>query len=123
MSKIKMVFLTCVIALVTGLFNTASAQHTTFSVHYEGGDDSLYVHIKRDMIYPPVAKRNRIQGKVIVSVDLEADGTFSRVQAVKALGGGCTGEAIRLVKELENSGKLIAPGYKATYQIPIIFKL
>lgn len=122
MGKVKIMLLLGMIALA-GVFNTAAAQHTPFSEHYKGGDDSLYVDFKKDMIYPPVAKRNRIQGQVIVSVDLEADGHFSRIQAVKSLGGGCTAEALRLVKELQNSGKIIAPGYKATYQIPVIFKL
>ncbi len=122
MGKLKIVLLLSVIVFA-GVFNTVSAQHTPFSVNYTGGDDSLYVDFKKNMIYPPVAKRNRIQGTVIVSVDLESDGHFSRIQSVKSLNGGCTAEALRLVKELQNSGKIIAPGYKATYQIPVIFKL
>lgn len=101
----------------------AQSDKIPFADHYKGGVDSLLHDIKEIMVYPPNAKRNRVQGKSIVFVTLEADGSFSQTSLVKKIGAGCDSEAIRIVKELQNTGKIIAPGYKANYQIPIHFKL
>lgn len=106
--------------------------HTSFSQtkeelpiaeHYAGGTDSLMSDINKMLVYPPNAKRNRIQGTAIIFITMEADGSFSTVKPVKKVGSGCDAEAIRVIKEIEKNGKFSRPGYKANYQIPITFKL
>jgi protein TonB len=87
--------------------------------HYEGGQDSMYAFIQRNIKYPPMAKRNRIQGECIVHIVLNADGKTSGISVVKNIGGGCGEEAGRVAKLL----KFKAPGYKFQTSIPIIFKL
>lgn len=94
-----------------------------YAEHYEGGRDSLLADIQKSMIYPSGAKRNRIQGTVLVHVSMDENTEYKEVKIIKRLGSGCDQEAIRIVKELRNSGKLRAPGYKANYTIPVKFKL
>jgi protein TonB len=87
--------------------------------HYEGGQKAMYSFIESRTIYPPMAKRNRIQGECIISFLLNEDGTCSKYTVVKNIGGGCGEEALRVVKLL----KFRAPGYKMQTSVPVYFKL
>ena len=86
---------------------------------YPGGQEAMYAFIKQKAIYPPVAKRNRLQGECIVGVTINPDGTVSAIKIIKNIGGGTGDEAMRLVSLL----KFNAIGYKLETSIPIIFKL
>jgi protein TonB len=86
---------------------------------YEGGQTAMYTFINQNMIYPAMAKRNRIQGECIASCALEADGRITQLVIVKGLGGGCNEETLRLIKLL----KFRAPGYRKQYSIPVYYKL
>lgn len=87
--------------------------------YYEGGQTAMYAFINSQLLYPPTAKRNRIQGECIVGGVLEADGTMTNINVVKNIGGGCGEEAARIVKLL----KFKAPGFKQQTSIPVYFKL
>ena len=87
--------------------------------YYEGGQTAMYEFINSHVLYPPTAKRNRIQGECIISCVLEADGSVTNVGVVKNIGGGCGEEAARVVKLL----KFNAPGFKSQTSIPVYFKL
>lgn len=87
--------------------------------HYEGGQDSMYAFINRNLKYPPMAKRNRIEGECIVKVKLDENGNASEHSSVKNIGGGCGEEAVRVIKLL----KFKAPGYSMQTSIPVIFNI
>ena len=87
--------------------------------HYEGGQDSMYAYINRNIVYPILAKKNRMQGECIIGLILEADGSTSTHTIVKNIGGGAAQEALRVVKQLKFKG----PGYRIQTSIPVIFKL
>jgi protein TonB len=87
--------------------------------YYQGGQTAMYTFINSQLLYPPTAKRNRIQGECIVSGTLEADGTMTGVSVVKNIGGGCGEEAVRIIKLL----KFNPPGFKSQTSIPVYFKL
>jgi protein TonB len=86
---------------------------------YEGGQEAMYEFINKEMVYPPLAKRNRIAGQIIVSFVLNEDGSTASHKIVKDASGGLGAEALRLVKLL----KFKAPGYSLNTSIPINFKL
>lgn len=94
-----------------------------FAEHYEGGKDSLLADIQKLLIYPSGAKRNRIQGTVLVQIIMDDNSEYKGVKIIKKVGSGCDQEAIRIVNELRNSDKLKAPGYRSQYTIPVKFKL
>lgn len=87
--------------------------------HYPGGQDSMYAFINSNLIYPVMAKKNRIQGECIISVLLNEDGTLSNIKVVKNIGGGCGEEALRVVSLL----KFRPPGYKIQTGVSVYFKL
>jgi periplasmic protein TonB len=125
-----------VLALVVGLAFSAAAQTATppaaatnspavtdkilpVAQHYEGGQPAMYEFIAKEMVYPPMARRNRFQGQCIVSFTLNQDGSTANHKIIKNIGGGCGEEALRLVKLI----KFKAPGYNMNASIPINFKL
>jgi len=87
--------------------------------YYEGGQTAMYEFIGKELKYPLLAKRNRIQGQCIVSFTLNPDGTMSGVKLVKQLGGGTGEEALRVVRLL----KFKKPEYPILTSLPIVFKL
>ena len=62
--------------------------------------DSLYQrYLQQELIYPEAAKKNNIEGEVIISLAIDAFGNITDIQIKKSLGYGCDKEAIRLVEE------------------------
>ena len=87
--------------------------------YYEGGQVAMYDFIAKELKYPLMAKRNRIQGQCIVSFTLNPDGTMSGVKLVKQVGGGTGEEALRVVRLL----KFKKPEYPILTSLPVVFKL
>ena len=87
--------------------------------YYEGGQAAMYAFIARELKYPLMAKRNRLQGQCIVSFTLNPDATMSGVKLVKQVGGGTGEEALRVVRLL----KFKKPEYPILTSLPIVFKL
>ena len=87
--------------------------------YYEGGQEAMYAFIGKELKYPIMAKRNRIQGTCIVSFTLNTDGTMAGVKLVKNVGGGCGEEALRVVKLLQFK----KPDYAVLTSLPVVFKL
>ncbi|KAA9339637.1 energy transducer TonB [Hymenobacter busanensis] len=87
--------------------------------YYEGGQEAMYAFIEKELKYPLMARRNRIQGTCIVSFTLNPDGTMSGVKLVKNIGGGCGEEALRVVKLLQFK----KPDYPILTSLPVSFKL
>jgi protein TonB len=125
-----------VLALVVGLSFSAAAQTATpaatatnspavtdkklpVAEHFEGGQPAMYEFIAKELVYPPMARRNRFQGQCVVSFTLNEDGSTANHKIIKNIGGGCGEEALRVVKLI----KFNAPGYSMTSSIPINFKL
>lgn len=87
--------------------------------YYQGGQEAMYAFIEKELKYPIMARRNRIQGQCIVSFTLNTDGTMSGIKLVKQIGGGCGEEALRVVRLL----KFNKPDYAILTSLPITFKL
>jgi periplasmic protein TonB len=89
------------------------------ATHFEGGQPAMYAFIAKELVYPPMAKRNRFQGQCVVSFTLNEDGSTANHKIIKNIGGGCGEEALRVVKLL----KFNAPGFSMNTSIPVNFKL
>ncbi|WP_460923884.1 energy transducer TonB [Pontibacter brevis] len=87
--------------------------------HYEGGKEEMYEAIYKELQYPALAKRNRVQGESIVSFDINEDGSTSNFKVLRNPGAGTGEEAVRVAKLL----KFKAPGYSLNASLPIMFKL
>ncbi len=92
---------------------------------FPGGLKAFYAYVAENIVYPDLAKRLDISGRVFVRFVIEKDGSITDVQVVKGIGGGCDEEA---VKVLENSPKWI-PGkqrgnnVRVYMTVPILFLL
>ncbi|WP_133273134.1 TonB family protein [Hymenobacter radiodurans] len=87
--------------------------------YYEGGQEAMYAFIDKQINYPVLARRNRIQGTCIVSFTLNTDGTMTGIKLVKGVGGGLGEEALRVVRLL----KFNKPDYAILTSLPIVFRL
>jgi periplasmic protein TonB len=87
--------------------------------HYEGGVEAMYKAIYKELNYPALAKRNRIQGDCIISFSLNEDGSMYGFKVLRNAGAGTGEEALRVTRLLQFK----APGYKVNASIPIMFKL
>ncbi|HVD98827.1 MAG TPA: energy transducer TonB [Cytophagaceae bacterium] len=124
MKKIIFILVTLFASIVIGNASAQTApppagKSIPAAQYYEGGQDAMYKFINANTLYPPNAKRNRIQGECIVHLVIEADGKTSNLQVVKNISGGCGDEALRVVRLL----KFKPPGYRFDTNIPVYFKL
>jgi protein TonB len=102
-----------------GAGSASTGKTVPVAEYYEGGQTAMYDFIAKEMVYPVMARRNRIQGQCIISFQLNADGTMQDMRIVKQLGGGTGEEALRLVKLL----KFKKPELPIRASLPITFKL
>jgi TonB family protein len=94
---------------------------------YLGGKISILKNIYTNISYPNIARENGIQGTVEIRFTVNKDGKLSNYTILKNVAGGCSEEALRMVKILNDgfwipgiaNGKLVS----TTYTIPIRFKL
>ena len=97
----------------------AAGKSIPVAAYYEGGQEAMYAFIAKELKYPLLAKRNRMQGQCIVSFTLNPDGTMQGVKLIKQIGGGTGDEALRVVRLL----KFKKPEYPILTSLPIVFKL
>ena len=132
-TKISFLFLLFAFVAVTASAQTASTpekktEKPTFWIptnvlpaaeHYEGGKEGMYEYISKEVKYPALAKRNRVQGECIIGFTINEDGSTSGFKVLRNAGAGTGEEALRVAKLL----KFNAPGYALNVSIPIMFKL
>lgn len=107
-------------ASFSAMSQSASSQKVLpVAEHYEGGQQALMADIQKSLVYPPVAKRNRIQGECIVAFTLEENGKMTNYKLIKEIGAGCGAEAMRVVKNL----RFKTPGYRVDLTVPVRFSL
>ncbi|MFQ3575061.1 MAG: energy transducer TonB [Cytophagales bacterium] len=117
--KKNLLFIAFLSMFAFSAFSQSASKPLPASEHYTGGQDSLYAFINRNLVYPPMAKRNRIQGECIVDFQIDENGKVQNAKVVKNIGGGCGEEAMRVVQMI----KFNAPGYKLNTSIPVYFKI
>ena len=80
--------------------------------------------IQKKIVYPDLAKKVGIQGKVFVTAFIDETGTVTKAKLLKGLGAGCDEEAINAVMHTKfKPGMQRGRPVKVQVTIPIIFKL
>jgi len=69
-------------------------------VFKDGEYKSFNHYISRKMRYPETALKLNLKGTVLIAFVIEPSGQISNIEVRKAMNGGCTQEAIRLVKDV-----------------------
>ncbi|MBA3663021.1 MAG: energy transducer TonB [Bacteroidetes bacterium] len=91
---------------------------------YKGGDDGLAEYIIDQIQYPDIAKEKSIQGTVVLEFVVETNGFVTGIVINQGVGGGCTEEALRIMKQTKWQPAVLNNRYvryKMSY--PITFNL
>lgn len=67
---------------------------------YKGGREARDIFIKKNLKYPENARKNNIQGQVVVSFIVNSDSTLSDFSISRSLDSQCDEEAIRVLKKM-----------------------
>ncbi|MFN0049513.1 MAG: TonB family protein [Cytophagales bacterium] len=92
---------------------------------FKGGIKSMYEYLGQNLHYPKIATSESIEGKVVLQFVVDAKGYVNKIEVVKAIGGGCEEEAIRVVNQMPKwiPGKQNGRAVAVKYTLPIAFKL
>ena len=92
---------------------------------FPGGDSSLLAFIIQNTKYPETAKKNNIQGKVILRFCVTANGNVDRVSVLRGVDPEIDAEAIRVASSLPafKPGKQGGKPVAVWYMVPITFSL
>ncbi len=92
---------------------------------FAGGINEMWKWMSNNLCYPVKAAENNIQGKVIVTFIVQADGKITDVKIKKSLHYICDQEVLRLVASMPkwSPGRLNGVAVESTYTLPVNFKL
>ncbi len=102
---------------------------TTIDIKKKCAEQQLLLFLYQNINYPLEARRENIEGTVVVSFVVEKDGTLSNNSVMKEIGGGCGEEALRVIGAMNGIGIRWVPGkhegkdVRTRYVLPIKFKL
>jgi TonB family protein len=92
---------------------------------YPGGEDAMLAYLAQNVRYPENAKKNKIQGKVIVRFCVTTSGGVDKVEVLRSVDPELDAEALRVVKTLNGfkpgmQGGKVVPVW---YMVPIEYAL
>ena len=92
---------------------------------FPGGDIKLMKFFAENLVYPEIAKRAGVEGKVILSFVVDKNGKIVDISILKRIGAGCDEEAIRVLKMMPDwiPGKQNGIPVLTRINIPVVFKL
>ena len=92
---------------------------------YPGGDKALLQDLAENLVYPPEAIRNKIDGRVILQFVIKKDGSIEDIKVAQSLSPECDQAAIEAVKKLKlfKPGLVDAKPVNVRYMLPVKFTL
>ena len=87
--------------------------------------EELLKFVYMNMKYPKEARANNVQGMVVVSFIIDKEGNVLKPEIVRAIGGGCDEEVLRVVGEMPKwiPGKQRGKNVNVQFNLPVRFKL
>lgn len=92
---------------------------------YPGGINGIMSFLSANLVYPPNAAEQSIQGRVLVQFVVDTKGNVSNVEIREGVDPSLDAEALRVVKLLNGwtPGKMKGKPVNVWYTLPISFKL
>lgn len=92
---------------------------------FPGGISAMQNWIRENLTYPVVAQENGIQGRVILSIVVEKDGSLGDVKVARSVDPSLDQAAVQLVKKMPkwNPGKQNGMPVRVKFTIPIAYSL
>lgn len=80
--------------------------------------------IQKLIVYPEIAKRAGVQGRVFVKAFVDETGVVRKVELIKGIGAGCDEAAMEAVTKTKfKPGKQRGKAVKVQVTVPVLFKL
>ena len=86
---------------------------------FPGGQSALIDFLNENIKYPEQARKDSIEGRVVVSFTVETDGSISNPKIERSIHPLLDAEALRLVRLMPKW----EPGAQSRYNLPIFFKM
>ncbi len=92
---------------------------------FPGGDAAMYKWLAEHINYPTQAAEEGVQGRVVVTFDVQKDGSIKNVKIARGRHPALDKEAIRIVKAMPkwSPGRNNGQPVTVTYTLPVTFKL
>jgi len=92
---------------------------------FPGGVQARMEYLSQKIIYPEIARKNNIEGKVFVLFVVEKDGRLTNIKLLHDIGGGCGEEALRVIKSMPawEPGLQRNQPVRVQMSLPITFQL
>ena len=80
--------------------------------------------IQSKIVYPEIAKRAGVEGRVYVLAFVDRDGNVTKAKILKGIGAGCDEAALKAVEETKfKPGKQRGKPVNVQVSVPVFFKL
>ncbi|HBK31794.1 MAG TPA: energy transducer TonB, partial [Porphyromonadaceae bacterium] len=92
---------------------------------FPGGQVALMRYLNHHIQYPPIARENAIEGRVICKFIIEKDGSISDVQVVRGVEPSLDREAVRVIESMPRwiPGQHHTEIVRVRFTMPVIFRL
>jgi TonB family protein len=102
---------------------TYTASHK--APEFKGGEQAFACFLSKNIVYPKYARKNYIQGKVIVTFIIEKNGDVAGIRVLKSVDPVIDDEAVRVLNKSPKwlPGLLRGVPVRVQYSVPISFAL
>lgn len=92
---------------------------------FPGGEAALMKYLSDHLVYPLSARETGISGVVYIAFVVEPDGRITSEKVLREVPGGCTEEALRVIKSMPNwiPGMQRGKPVRVTINLPVRFVL
>jgi TonB family protein len=92
---------------------------------FRGGDNAFATYLGKTIKYPQTARKNNVEGRVILTFVVEKDGAITDVKVLRGIGSGCDEEAVRALKQSPKwiAGKQSGKAVRVQFSVPVQFSL
>ena len=115
---------------IKGKFWDKNGKHTTseefiIKPEYPGGIDAFRMMVAKNLVYPPKAAENGVQGRVYVEFDVNRKGEVVDAHIVRGVDNFIDAEALRVINLSDKwiPGKIHGTNVKVRYTFPVVFTL
>ncbi|WP_169435048.1 TonB family protein [Neolewinella persica] len=107
------------------LFKGTNRKLDTYEERKKDADTKMLTYIFENIRYPQTARTQKVEGMVVVSFVVTAEGETRDPRVVREIGGGCGAEVQRLVKQMPKwiPGMVDGKPVATQFNLPVKFKL
>lgn len=92
---------------------------------FNGGDANQFaVWVGQNIVYPEIAAKNGVKGRVVLQFVIEKDGSVTEVEVLRGVDPALDAEAVRVVSMSPkwNPGKVDGQPVRVSFTFPLLFR-